>query len=673
MSHSQPEEIVSLAEQSVPPGQAGVVIEVLRTLVVEPDLNAGAVLASLAGARGHEVAQVTGCAEARAVLRETPPDFILLRLNHDTASAVADLLVEISANSGGAQPHVIALTDDDEPSNRIEAWLTRGFDDFITFYDQQSSAVVRNRFAIAEAALLRRRARQRAEAADAAAARRYEESFFRSPDAALVVTERDGFITEANPAAEQLLGLPRQDLVQRYLSLVLPDLFDHEDYDPRLLAVQDTVRLTEVSYTRPDRTRRFLDVFLTKIPWPPGSALLLQMHDLTLLKQREQHRLLEARQEASGRILLGVAREMSDALTSVRGNLDLLARQPQVRQETRELLAGAEAGCGHAEEVTRRLAQLGRQQQGMAIKKRPLHLKPLLEKVVPFALLNGKSRPVIHVGDDLWPVEADEPLLADALRRLTENADQAMPEGGSLFVDARNIRERRGENHEAAGVSIRLRDQGTGISPENQVRVFDPFYSTTGREGTGLSFAAAAVHAHGGRILLESVPGEGTTISVWLPVNIKMILAGGGSVPTSADLPPLAPAAAEVRARILFMDDDDQVRTLVRKILGAHGFDIYCTRDGQEAIDAFRKAHQFGAPFDVVLMDLDVRGGMGGMEAVARLRAEFPSLKALLTTGYIDDALLDSHRDHGFLGVIPKPFQVERLVGVLSKLVGVQV
>ena len=129
----------------------------------------------------------------------------------------------------------------------------------------------------------------------------------------------------------------------------------------------------------------------------------------------------------------------------------------------------------------------------------------------------------------------------------------------------------------------------------------------------------------------------------------------------------------EVRPRVLFMDDEAQIRVLVQKILTAHGFDVYCTNDGQEAIDVFRKAKDFGAPFDVLLMDLDVRGGMGGQEAVARLRAENLNLKALLTTGYIDDALLDSHKEHGFLGVIPKPFQVERLVGAISKLAGVKI
>jgi CheY-like chemotaxis protein len=215
-----------------------------------------------------------------------------------------------------------------------------------------------------------------------------------------------------------------------------------------------------------------------------------------------------------------------------------------------------------------------------------------------------------------------------------------------------------------------LRDQGPGIDPENRQRVFDPFFSTKGADGMGLAYAAAVIRAHGGRLEIESTAQEGCTIAVHLPVNVRLILEGAAS--PEAVLPPLTPHRPTNKARVLFMDDDAQIRDLVAKILTTHGFDVYLTKNGQEAMDAYRKAKEFGAPFDVILMDLDVRGGMGGIEATSRLRAEYPHLKALLTTGYVDDGLLESHRDHGFAGVILKPFQVERLVGTISKLVGLE-
>ncbi len=670
----QPEETAPSSDSRRLAGADEVQIQLLRSIVIEPDLDTGALVASLAGNRGHEVAVVRSAAEAQALLVDTSADFLLLRLNHQTAAEVATFLKEYRGKPSAGSAYCIALTDDDEPSSRVEAWLKRGFDDFITHSDQQNPALLANRLAVAEQLLLRQRARDTADAASVRSARRFEDLFGKTPEAALIATAREGYIVEANPAAEHLLGLTRADLVQRYLSLVLPDLFDHEEYDPQVVAVNDTIRLGEVRHKRPDHTIRWLDVTLTKIPWPPGQALFISFHDITLLRERESRRLLEARQEAAGRVLMGVARELSDSLTTVQGNLELLARLPSTRAETRDLISAAQSGCEDAEDLSRRLTSLARRQQGLDLKRRPLHLRPLLEKAIPFALLGGKSRPVLHVSDDLWPVDADEAVLTDAIRRLVQNADTAMPEGGTLFVDARNVRERRMGATDQTGVCIRMRDQGVGIPAEHLSRVFDPFYSTQGRDGMGLAFAAAVVRAHGGHISLESQPGDGTTVSIWLPVNIKMLLSGGVPPPLPADLSPpnvLATAVVGSKARVLFMDDEDQIRVLVHKILTTHGFDVYCTRDGQEAIDAFRKAHEFGAPFDVLLMDLDVRGGMGGMEAVARLRSEFPNLKALLTTGYIDDSLLDSHREHGFVGVIPKPFQIERLVGIVSKLAGV--
>ena len=111
---------------------------------------------------------------------------------------------------------------------------------------------------------------------------------------------------------------------------------------------------------------------------------------------------MDARQDAAGRIMLGVARELSDSLTTMRGNLELLARIPSTRAESRELIASATMGCERAEELSHRLTILGRRQQGLDLRKRPLHLQALLEKSVPFALLGGNCRPVVQVADDLW-------------------------------------------------------------------------------------------------------------------------------------------------------------------------------------------------------------------------------------------------------------------------------
>ena len=652
-------------------------IKVLQAVVVSGDpVLAGEVAAGL-DARGH-LASVCDPAQAGTLLNAGPlPDVVLWHLNHHSAAAAVTLLEQLQQPSA-ADCAVIALTDQPEPMARIEAWLQRGITDFLplSLVTGPGDALA-SRLAVLEHTLLKRRERAWLDSHAVSAVQRYEEVFQKAPEAALVVSARDGLILEANAAAGKILGIPRSDLLQRYLSLVLPDLFDREDYDPQVLALSDTLRLTEVRHQRSDHLRRWLDVLVTRVPWPPGQALLIKFHDITILKEREARRLHEARMDAASRVMAGTARELSDALTSVRGNLELLMRQPASQAEVRDLSGGARDACDRAVDLSKRLATLARTPGGGELRKRTLDLKVFLEKAVPFALLTGKARPVLHISDDLWPVEADEAALTDLLRRLIENADEAMPEGGTLFIDAANVREGRRDDCEQASVRVRVRDQGPGIDPQLLPRLFDPWFTTrSGRDGMGLAMAAALTKAHGGHLQVESTPGQGTTFTLWLPVNIRLLLHSSAHLPAPADgtgpgmLSPVVAKPAEARSRILFMDDDAGIRAVVQRSLTSSGYDVYCTRDGREAIEAYRKARDFGAPFDLVLVDLDVRGGMGGKECIARLKAEFPSLKALLTTGYIDDELMETYRDHGFLGVIPKPFQLDRLVLSLNRLLG---
>ena len=653
---------------------AAVEIKVLRVVVMDADAATGEWLAEMVSGRGH-LTQTMHPDESTALLAGELPDVILLRLNHHTATAAAAFLGQLQTR----QPEtcaVIAVTDQDEPAARVEAWLKRGMDDFMTLPTRSSGPeALASRLAVLEYHLRRRREQAHLDAAAVTSVQRYEEVFQKAPEAALVVAAKDGLILEANIAAGHILGIVRADLLQRYLSLVLPDLFDREDYDPEVLAVSDTLRLTEVKHQRPDHVRRWLDVLVTRVPWPPGQALLIKFHDITVLKEREARRLHEARLDAACRVMAGTARELSDALTSVRGNLELLTRQPIPQAELRELAGSAREACDRAVDLSKRLATLARTSAGGDLRKRSLDLKTFLEKAVPFALLTGRATPVLQVSDDLWPVEADEAALTDLLRRLIENADEAMPEGGSLYIDASNVREGRRDDCEQASVRLRVRDQGHGIDPSFVARLFDPWFTTRpGRDGMGLAMAAALAKAHGGHLQVESSVGQGTTFTLWLPVNIRLLLHPASPAPGPADgtgpgrLSPLITKPAEAKGRVLFMDDDNGIRAVVQRILTSSGYDVYCTRDGREAIEAYRKAREFGAPFDVILVDLDVRGGMGGKECVARLKAEFPLLKALLTTGYIDDVLMETYRDHGFLGVIPKPFQLDRLVQSLGRL-----
>ncbi len=649
-------------------------IQLLRTLVVDPNpVSVSAILSLLAG-RGHDFAHCSSFAAAAEVINTAMPDCVMVRLNHQTAPDAAELVRFVRSRS---LPCLItAVTDGDENPARVEAWVKRGFDEFMIDPSRSGEDAAMARLAIAEHSILRRRDREHVDMEAVRHSRRYEEIFHRSPEGNLVISARDGLILEANVAAETTLGFTRGEMLQRYLSLVLPDLFDRDDYDPRVLSVSDTMHIAEVRHRRPDSTCVWMDVLVTRIPWTPGQALLLKFHDVSAIKGRETRRLHEARMDTASRVMAGAARELGDSLTALRGHLELLTRQPAPRQETRDLLLSAQQSCDAAEGLARKLSRLARAPHGSDLRKRPMHLKQSLEKAVPFALLQTQSRPVIHLPEDLWVVEADEAAIEDLATRIAQNAADAMAANGTLFVDAQNVYEPTAVVGVASSVLLRFRDQGHGIPAEHLGRVFDPWFSTRqGREGMGLTLAAAIVRAHGGHIEIDS-NGQGTTVSIWLPVNPALVSGAPGRIaalPDTAALPKMPSRQKQRRPRVLFMDDEAPIRNVLKKILTAHGYDVHCTADGLEAIDAWRRARDFGSPFDLILVDLDVRGGMGGQETVARLRGEFPGLRALLTTGYIDDQLMETYRDHGFLGVIPKPFHLDKLVQAIGRIVGIKV
>lgn len=640
----------------------GFTIRLVRTLVIDPDPASAEPLLAILRGRGHECSHSPSFASVRKSPAELdPPDCLILRLDHTTAPEAAEFLRFI--RDRGDQSHLIALTRTEESPSRVEAWLKRGFDEFLPDPETAGASTVGSRLAVIERTVMRRRERARHAMESLRFTRRFEDIFLRSPDAALVVTAREGLIVEANAAAEDVLGVRRRDLVQRFLSLVLPDLFEREDFDARILTVPHTLRLSGLPHRKPDGSLRSLDVFITRIPWAPGQALLLNFIDRTDALGREARLLHEARMDAAARSMGGAARELTDALTSLRGHLDLLQRQPFARQEIRDLIAAVAVSCDRTEGVAHQLTGLARAPRGHDLRRQPVSLRLLTEKAVAFALLGGKARMTCQLPSDLWPIAADESRLAEAFACLARNADDAMESGGTLHISAHNADPVSHPDSEGKqGVLITFRDEGHGIHADHLPRVFDPWFTTrAGRPGMGLTLAGSIVRAHGGHLSIASNQGAGTTVTLWLPATPAE--SAGTTTPEN-------PAPTAKRHRVLFMDDEAPIREVVSAMLSTHGFDVHCTATADETVAAWSRAHEFGAPFDLLLADLDIRGGPGACEVMTQLRSRFPHIRAILTSGYADDEIMESFRSHGFLGILSKPFQMERLVQSVRQLLG---
>jgi CheY-like chemotaxis protein len=236
-----------------------------------------------------------------------------------------------------------------------------------------------------------------------------------------------------------------------------------------------------------------------------------------------------------------------------------------------------------------------------------------------------------------------------------------MPEGGFVRIEAANqFIELKDRLPLSPGHYVRMRviDSGDGISQENLSKIFDPFF-TTKPKGTGLGLTTAywIIKRHQGHITIDSKPGEGTIVSVYLPKSNAVIAKKTISEEN------LIPG----RGRILFMDDEEAIRELAAEVLNQLGYAVDCAQDGLEATQLFRKAHASGNPYTAVILDLVVRTGMGGREAMERLREIDPEAMVIVSSGYSNDPVLSDYKNYGFSGWITKPYTVQSLSRILAE------
>jgi CheY-like chemotaxis protein len=233
-----------------------------------------------------------------------------------------------------------------------------------------------------------------------------------------------------------------------------------------------------------------------------------------------------------------------------------------------------------------------------------------------------------------------------------------MPEGGIIEVRAENVTlEDAGEAKPFVRISIR--DYGSGISAELLPRIFDPYFTTkAGGSGLGLATSYAIVSKHGGRLTAESKLGLGTVFMIDLPAS-------------KATPPPQPPISKDLRAgqeRLLVMDDEEALRKLLESVLTDLGYEVRTARDGAEAIALLEDAKAHGRSFDAALLDLTVTGGMGGVEAAARLKELDPGLKLIVSSGYSDAPVMSNFQKYGFDDVIQKPWSVPELSDVFRRV-----
>jgi PAS domain S-box-containing protein len=378
-------------------------------------------------------------------------------------------------------------------------------------------------------------------------------------------------------------------------------------------------------------------------------------------KRRLDEELLKANKlESIGILAGGLAHDLNNSLAAILGNISLAKRSLSRGSEQFRKLSEAEAACLQARDVTQQLLTFSK---GGVPVRRPAPVGQLLLDWAGFALSGSNVQGEFDIAEDLWTADIDEGQISRVINNLIINAQQAMPQGGTVTVRAENVTV--GEDRLAQGlpllegkyVKIEIQDRGTGIPPAHLHRIFDPYFTTKQKgSGLGLSIAYSVTRSHEGYITVESQLGVGTTFYIYLP-------SSGVEAPATERKAESHDAGG---LKVLVMEDQEAIRDLIANILSEVEEDqVEFAGEGAEALELYRRAMEQGQPFDVVMMDLTIPGGMGGKEAIARLLEIDPGAKAIVFSGYSNDPIMADFHKYGFSGVVRKPFQVDELLEVL--------
>jgi signal transduction histidine kinase/CheY-like chemotaxis protein len=363
-----------------------------------------------------------------------------------------------------------------------------------------------------------------------------------------------------------------------------------------------------------------------------------------------------SRLESLGILAGGIAHDFNNLLTVIMGNLTLAKLDLSDPTAASQWLPAAEHGVMRARDLTMQLLTFAR--GGDPVRK-AADLSGVVRAAAEFAMHGSKVRCEFEFPPGLWPAEVDKGQIGQVVQNIIINALQAMPDGGMIRVALANVvidPHFAPELTPGRYVELSIADNGQGISPEHLPRIFDPYF-TTKKQGSGLGLATvySIVNKHLGRIEVHSRLGEGTTFDVWLPAAQR---------PPDPTVPPDSMPVRQ-HGRVLVMDDEQTIRESATALLERAGLETQAVADGAAALREYALAREAGRPFDVVILDLTVPGGMGGRETIEKLRQMDPQVRAIVSSGYSHDPVLAQYRAHGFLGMVPKPYDLHELLKVV--------
>lgn len=483
----------------------------------------------------------------------------------------------------------------------------------------------------------------------------------------IIETTAQGECQYVTPNCHKVLGYDSPDILGKsFFDFVHPEerVNLSESFHSHVEALQEIDMVCRLQ-TKQSQWRWFeshIHPFRTTIGTVVG---VIVTRDITERKRLEEERIRATKLESVGLLAGGIAHDFNNILTSVFANIGLAkmvtAKHALPNGEmVVERLTAAEKACLRARDLTKQLLTFAK---GGAPVKSTTSIASIITDTVQFALRGSRVRCTMQLSDELWPVEVDEGQISQVLQNLVINADQAMPEGGTIGVEAENcaVTSQMGLPLKPGNfVRVSVTDQGIGIPQDHLPKIFDPYF-TTKQKGSGLGLATtySIIKRHEGHIAVMTSLGKGTRFTFYLPASAAM----------SARNDETSECLFQGTGRILVMDDEMEIQDVLGKMLQHLGFDVDLVSDGQQAITLYTRAIQDGMPYIATILDLTIPGGMGGKETLRRIKEHHPDAKVIVSSGYSNDPVMAHATEFGFSSFIAKPYNLSDLSKVLRRII----
>ncbi len=395
--------------------------------------------------------------------------------------------------------------------------------------------------------------------------------------------------------------------------------------------------------------------------YPFGEGLLLLVQDVTARREEAERRNRIDRLESLGLLARGFAHDFNNLLTVLLGNISLAEMRLRNAITLPELHTAKQATL-QAQNLVQQLLTFAR---GGAPIKTQIRLGDLIETFFMHHTRANRVEYRIEAQPGLPQIAIDGAQIRRLLSNLIRNAEQAQPNGGEITVRCfapDHAEMFPGEmvtdtNFQPSGLAIEVEDKGEGILTEHLTHIFEPYFSTRKADnatGLGLTVCESIAKAHGGSLTVSSEQGKGTTVRFYLPLDSDGEEADGFGLSKVFDAPPELNAA---NPRILVLEDDPLVRSLIVRNLTSNGFDVAESSEGSETVRMYQESLTQGRAFDLVILDLSIPNGMGGVRTMEKLRGIDPDVFAIVSSGYSDDPVMANPASYGFAAVLPKPYE----------------